>query len=86
MYTSILELLTLKAKHSWSDSSFSDLLCILAWLLPKPNRVPANIYRAKNLVSPVIIGVVCSNHCILYRGMLSKAWTNALYVLQDDKK
>ena len=40
----VLELLTLKAKRSWSDSSFSDLQCMLAWLLPKPNKVPANTY------------------------------------------
>ena len=53
----ILELLTLKAKHSWSDGSFNDLLCILAWLLPKPNKVPANTYRAKKLVSPLTMGV-----------------------------
>ena len=37
----VLELLTLKAKHSWSDSSFNDLLAKLAWLLPKLNKVPA---------------------------------------------
>ena len=53
----ILELLTLKAKHSWSDGSFKDLLRILAWLLPKPNKVPANTYRAKKLVSPFTMGV-----------------------------
>ena len=52
----ILELLTLKAKHSWSDGSFNDLLHILAWLLPKPNKVPANTYRAKKLVSPFTMG------------------------------
>ena len=40
----ILELLTLKAKHSWSYGSFNDLLRILAWLYPKPNKVPANTY------------------------------------------
>ena len=68
----VLELLTLKAKHSWSDSIFNDLLGMLAWLLPKPNKVPANTYRAKKLVSPFIMGVerihACPNHCILYRG------------------
>jgi len=68
----ILELLTLKAKHSWSDGSFNDLLRILAWLLPKPNKVPANTYRAKKLVSPFTMGVerihACPNHCILYCG------------------
>ena len=45
---------------------------MLAWLLPKPNKVPANTYRAKKLVSPFIMGVerihACPNHCILYHG------------------
>jgi hypothetical protein len=67
----ILEQLTLKAKHSWSDSSFNDLLCMLAWLLPKPNKVPANTHRAKKLVSPCTMVVeriyACPNHYILYR-------------------
>jgi hypothetical protein len=68
----ILELLTLKAKHGWSYGSFNDLLRILAWLLSKPNKVPANTYRAKKLVSPFTMGVegihACPNHCILYHG------------------
>ena len=68
----ILELLTLKAKHGWLDGSFNDLLRILGWLLPKPNKVPANTYRAKKLVSLFTMGVeriyACTNHCILYRG------------------
>ena len=65
-------LLTLKAKHSWLDGSFNDLLCIFAWLLPKPNEVPPNTYQAKKLARPFMRGVetihVCPNHCILYRG------------------
>jgi hypothetical protein len=44
----------------------------LAWLLPKPNKVPANTHRAKKLVSPLTMGVerihAYPNHCILYRG------------------
>ena len=68
----VLELLTLKAKNSWSDSSFNDLLGMLAWLLPKPNKVLANTYRTKKLVSPFTMGVeiihACPNYCILYRG------------------
>jgi hypothetical protein len=66
----ILELFTLKAKHT--DGSFNNLLRILAWLLPKPNKMPANAYRAKKLVSPFTMGVerihACPNHYILYRG------------------
>ena len=38
----VLELLILKAKYGWSDCSFDDLLCLLSWLLPQPNLVPAN--------------------------------------------
>ena len=72
----ILELLTLKANHSWSDGSFNDLLRIMAWFLPKPNKLLANSYRAKKLVSPFTMGVerihACPNHCILCRWVTFK--------------
>jgi len=83
-------LLTLKAKHSWLDGSFNDLLRILALLLPKPNKVPINTYRAKKLVSLFTMGVerthACPNHCISIVWILSKTWTNALFVLQVGTK
>jgi hypothetical protein len=45
---------------------------MLAWLLPKPNKVPVNTYRAKKLVSPFTMGVenihACPNYYILYHG------------------
>jgi predicted nucleic acid-binding Zn-ribbon protein len=41
-------------------------------MLPKDNKVPANTYYAKKLISPLTMGVekihACRNHCILYRG------------------
>ena len=68
----VIELLILKAKHGWSDGSFNDLLRILDCLLPNPNKVTANTYRTKKLVSPFTTGVerihACPNNCILYRG------------------
>ena len=69
----ILVLLNLKVKHSWSDGSFNNLLLILAWLLPKANKVPVNTCQAKKLGSPFTIGVertihACPNNYILYRG------------------
>ena len=68
----ILELLTLKAKHSWSDGRLNDLLCILTWLLPNPCKVPAITYQATKLVSSFTTGVerihACPNYCILYHG------------------
>nr|ABG66034.1 transposon protein, putative, CACTA, En/Spm sub-class [Oryza sativa Japonica Group] len=41
----VLELLKLKARHGWSDTSFNDLMDLLRVMLPKPNllmctRVP----------------------------------------------
>jgi len=63
--------LTIKARHSWSDASFNDLLHVLGDILPKQNKVPANMYYAKKLVSPLMICVekihACRNYCILYR-------------------
>ena len=80
----------LKAKHGWSDGSFNDLLHILGCLLPKPNKVPANTYRAKKLVSPFTMGVerihACPNHCILYRGDAFKDLKNVMYVPQVGTK
>jgi hypothetical protein len=67
----MLELLKLKASHRWSDNSFSELLSLLAKLLPKPNILPTSTYRAKKLICPLSLGVdkihTCLNHCILYR-------------------
>jgi hypothetical protein len=41
-------------------------------MLPKENKVPANTYYTKKLISPLAMGVekiyACRNHCILYRG------------------
>jgi hypothetical protein len=62
----VLELLILKAKYGWSDCSFDDLLCLLSWVLPLPNLVPANTYQAKKVISPLTMGVekihACPNH------------------------
>jgi len=67
----VLELLKLRASNGWSDNSFSELLCLLAKLLPKPNILPTSTYRAKKLICPLLLGVnkvhACPNHCILYR-------------------
>ena len=82
----ILELLTLKAKYSWSDDSFNDLLCILAWLPPQR----ANTYRAKKFVSPF---TVCGNNQCMSKSLyfvscryFQRLWTNVVYVLQVNKK
>jgi hypothetical protein len=53
----MLELPKLTASHGWSDNSFSDLLSLLAKLLPKPNTLPTSTYRAKKLICLLSLGV-----------------------------
>jgi hypothetical protein len=69
---SVLKLLVCKARYGLSDAGFDAFLSIIADMLPKENKVPANTYYAKKLIIPLMIGVekihACINHCILYRG------------------
>jgi hypothetical protein len=66
----MLELLKLEASHGRSDNSFSELLNLLAKLLPKPNTLLTSTYRAKKLICLLSLGVdkihACPNQCILY--------------------
>jgi hypothetical protein len=67
-----ITMLMLKARHGWSDTSFNDLMHVLADTYPDDNKVPANTNRAKKLIRPVAMKLrkfdACPNHCILYRG------------------
>ena len=66
-------MLMLKARHGWSDTSFNDLLRILADTYLEGNKVSTNTYRAKKLIRPVAMKLkkfhAFPNHYILYRGM-----------------
>jgi hypothetical protein len=65
-----LKLLKLKASNGWSDSSFSALLELLSYVLPKPNGLPTSTYLAKKIICPLTLDVEIihahPNHCILY--------------------
>ena len=67
-----LQMLMLKARHGWSDTSFNDLLERLADSYPEGNKVPINTYQAKKMIRPVAMTLkkfhACPNHCILYWG------------------
>jgi hypothetical protein len=67
---SVLKLLMLKARYGLSDAGFDAFLSIVADMLLKENKVPANTYYAKKLISPLTMAVekihACRNHCILY--------------------
>ena len=69
--SALLRLYNLKAKHGWSDKSFSELLSLLGELLPKDNEMPSSFYEAKktlcSLGMPYEKIHACPNDCILYR-------------------
>jgi hypothetical protein len=67
---SVLKLLMLKAGYGLSEAGFDAFLSIIADMLPKENKVPANTYYTKKLISPLAMDVekihACRNHIILY--------------------
>jgi hypothetical protein len=69
---SVLKLLIFKARYGMSDAGFDVFLSIIAGMLSKENKVPANTYNPKKLISLLGMDVekihMCRNHCILYRG------------------
>ncbi|XP_057779975.1 uncharacterized protein LOC130998576 [Salvia miltiorrhiza] len=69
--SAIVKLFNLKAKHSWSDKSFTDLLTILGDMLPSPNELPPTIYDAKKSLAALGMEYekihACPNDCVLYR-------------------
>jgi len=72
MLRSMLKLLVCKARYGLSNVGFDAFLSIIVDMLPKDNKVPANMYYAKKLTSPLKMGVekiyACRNHYILYQG------------------
>ena len=68
----MLKLLMAKARYGLSAVRFDMFLSIIGDMLPKENKLPANTYHAKKLISPLTMGVekihACRNHCILYHG------------------
>ncbi|XP_074590037.1 uncharacterized protein LOC141845943 [Curcuma longa] len=71
MLSAVVKLFNLKAKYSWSDKSFTDLLSLLGEMLPDDNELPLSFYDAKKSLRALGMDYVkihaCPNDCILYR-------------------
>jgi hypothetical protein len=57
MLRSVLKLLMLKARYGMSDVGLDVFLSIIADMLPKENKVHANTYYAKKLISLLTLTV-----------------------------
>ena len=67
----VIQLLKLKATNAWSDKSFTELLTLLADMLPEGNELPTSTYRAKKVLCPLGMEIerihACKNDCVLFR-------------------
>ena len=67
----LVSLFNIKGKFGWYDTSFTELLGLLAKLLLESNEIPVSIYKAKETISTLGLEYVkiyaCPNDCILYR-------------------
>ncbi|XP_073284694.1 uncharacterized protein [Primulina huaijiensis] len=75
--SALVKLYNLKAKYSWSDKSFTDLLGLFGQMLPDDNELPLSLYDAKKSLCALGMDYVkihaCPNDCILYRRILPVA-------------
>lgn len=66
-----LKLCKLKVKNGWSDKSFTEMLKLLAEMLPAKNELPTSTYEAKKILCPMGMNVkkihACPNDCVLFR-------------------
>lgn len=71
MLTTVLEILQMKAKYGWSDSSVNVLLTFMEDFLPERNHMAKNIYSAKKVLCLLGMEVqkidACQNDYTLYR-------------------
>ncbi|XP_073317253.1 uncharacterized protein [Primulina huaijiensis] len=69
--STLVKLYNLKAKYSWRDKSFTDLLGLFGQMLPDDNELPLSLYDAKKSLFALGMDYVkihaCPNDCILYR-------------------
>jgi hypothetical protein len=58
-----LQLMMMKSHHGWSDTSFNNLLRMLADTYPEGSKVPSNTYRAKKMIRTVSMKLKKLNAC-----------------------
>jgi hypothetical protein len=80
----MVKLFQLKASNRWSDCSFKNLLMLLKDMLPQGNAVPETVYKAKQIICPLVWWWKKSTHARIIAfyivGLSTKTSRNALFV------
>jgi hypothetical protein len=66
----ITRLMAIKSKYFFSNNCFNDLVKLISDILPKPHKVPKDMYQSKKLMSALGMPYekidVCPNNCMLF--------------------
>jgi len=66
-----LKLFSLKARHGWTDTSFTERLELLKEMPPENNTLPIHNYEANKVLCPMDLEFqkihACPNDCVLYK-------------------
>jgi hypothetical protein len=66
----ITRLMAIKSKYFFSNNCFNDLMKLISDILPKPHKVPKDMYQSKKLMSALGMSYekidVCPNSCMLF--------------------
>jgi hypothetical protein len=63
-------LMVIKSKYFFSNNCYNDCVKLIDDILPKPHKVPKDIYQSKKLMSALSLKYenidVCQNNCMLF--------------------
>jgi ferredoxin-like protein FixX len=67
----ITQLVAIKSKYFFSNNCYNNLLKLVSDILPKPHKVPKDIYQSKKMMSALSLKYekidVCPNNCMFFR-------------------
>jgi hypothetical protein len=66
----ITQLMVIKFKYFFSNNCYNDLVKLISDILPKPHKVPKDMYQFKKMMSALGLKYekidVCPNNCMLF--------------------
>jgi hypothetical protein len=66
----VTRLMAIKSKYFFSNNCYNEILKLLGDVLPKPNKLPKDMYHSKTIIEGLGMDYekidVCKNNCMLF--------------------
>jgi hypothetical protein len=66
----VTRLMAIKSKYLFSNNCYNEILKLLGDVLPKPNKLPKDMYHSKTIIKGLGMDYekidVCKNNCMLF--------------------